>query len=495
MSDIFELTTDRTLMGPDGHPIANGQIHFHDRKTGEYAPVYGDSGLTVALRQPVQADSSGVLPAIYLDDAVTYRAVITDRQNNRIREIDDVRGRREGIKVLGGIEALKRFCGNDPFVLVASKGGCPVFYKRLSGCDLPEEKLPEVVRAECGCDCSVAWQLCRSESDICAVETAQLNCDYHVLVQECPPRVRPDGTAVPDGTTHHGEAVPGTAAPAPGTPAAGGADRPCQCSGGGGTSTAPVVKKASIGALLSAAVRCLPRTCIPSDMAELAFDPATGSLVYGDRVPPPLEWSQMGAAWGGCLPVDLASAAISSTHHLRLDQAVDTVGKAISAPEFTLENKGRCVRRYEIRALNRLNRAKDMGGPNFGGAPSIAANFQTRLGNKGDPAILLLLNDRWGVGDYLNTLNWLTQLSIADSTMAPVRSGYYGAAPGQPETYDRGSSNSYTENVLIVDLAPGQKVTYVVKYHVYWDANVKPQQFVGLERLHVGTRIVARQVR
>lgn len=480
MSDLFKLNTDQTILGLDGNAAANGQVHFYDKRTGEYASVYGDSGLSVSLRQPVQADSSGVLPAIYLDDAVAYRAVITDRKNNRIREIDDVRRQREGIKVLGGIDALKRFCGNDPFVLVATKSGCPVFYKRLSGCDLPAEHLPDVVRAECGCDCSVAWQLCRSEPDICAMETAELNCDYHVLVQECAPAVKPDGTNA-NGT------------PVPGAPNPDGAVNPCHCPDGSTTSAAPVIKKASIGALLTAAVKCLPRTCIPSDMAELAFDPASGMLVYGDREPPPLEWSTMGAAWGGCLPVDLASAAVATTRHLRLDEAVDTMGHEISAPTLILTNPGRCVRRYEIRALNRLNRAKDMGGPNFGGAPTIAANFQTRLGDMGDPLILPLLNDRWGVGDYMNTLHWLTKLSIADSTMAPVRSGYYGDAPGKPDDYDRGSSNSYTENDLIVDLAPGQKVTYVLKYHVYWDANVKT--FTGRERLHFGTRIIARQVR
>ena len=475
MADIFRLDTDQIVFGRKGKVTANAQIHFYDRKTGDYAPVYGDSGLNVSLRQPVQADSAGVLQSVYLDDSISYRAVIADSNNNRIREIDDVRRERTGIKVLGAIDALKHYCGDDPFVLVAAAGGCPVFYKRLSGCDLPAEHLPDVVRAECGCDCSVAWQLCRSDPDICATETAELNCDYHVLVQECAPEVSPHGTV--DAT---GAVVPG-------------ADNPCHCPDGSGKGAAPVVKKASIGALLAAAVRCLPRTCIPSDMAELAFDPASGMLVYGDREPPQLEWSTMGAAWGGCLPVDLASTAVATTRHLRLDEAVDTVGHKISPPTLTLTNPGRCIRRYEIRALNRLNRAIDRGGPDFGGAPAIAANFQTRLGDMGDPLILALLNDRWGVGDFLNRLHWLTRLSIADSTMARVRSGHYGDFAGKPDDYNRGSSNSYTENDLIVDLAPGQTVTYVLKYHVYWDANVRT--FTGLERLHFGTRIMARQVR
>src|ERR1700755_1262120 len=124
MGDIFKLSTDQTILGSDGNVVANGQVHFYNRKTGEYAPIFGDAGLNVSLRQPVQADASGVLPAIYLDDAVAYRAVITDRHNDRIREIDEVRRERPGIKVLDGIDALKNYCGDDPFVLVATEGGC-----------------------------------------------------------------------------------------------------------------------------------------------------------------------------------------------------------------------------------------------------------------------------------------------------------------------------------------------------------------------------------
>src|SRR4051812_37732462 len=145
MSDIFRLNTDQTILGVDGNALANGRVQFYDQKTGDCTPVYGDSGLAVSLQQPVQADSSGVLPPVYLDDAVAYRAVITDRESNPVREIGNVRRQRDGIKVLSGTEALKRFCGKDPFVLVASHGGCPVFYKRLSGCDLPAEHLPDIV--------------------------------------------------------------------------------------------------------------------------------------------------------------------------------------------------------------------------------------------------------------------------------------------------------------------------------------------------------------
>lgn len=461
MPDTFNLNTDQTILGLDGNAVANGQVHFYDRKTGEYAPVYGDAGRNVALRQPVQADSSGMLPAIYLDDAVAYRAVITDRDNNRIREIDDVRRHREGIKALDGIEALKRFCGNDPFVLVATEGGCPVFYKRLSGCDLPAEKLPDVVRAECGCDCSVAWQLCRSEPDICAMETAELNCDYNVLVQECPRDVRPD------------EPV-----------------KPCHCPDDHGASAAPAVKKASIGALLNAAAKCAPRICIPHDAPEWTL--VGGQMAYGDRVPPPLEFGVMSGKFSGCISVVVGSKADPASRHIRLDTLSDIASPPVPVyfPKILLENKGPCTRRYEIRAINRLNRANEdpPTGASFGEVPIVDANFQTRLGKITDPRLDSVL----GIVDFQLNQNWLTDLSIADSTMGPYRSGfvYDGAVDNHPYA----SAVGYTENNLIVDLNPGDSFWYALKYHIYWDMNAKAQDLARPERIHFGTRIMARRI-
>jgi hypothetical protein len=466
MADIFSLNTDQTILGPDGHAVANGQVHFYDRKTSEYAPVYGDARLSVTLRQPVQADSSGILPSIYLDDAIAYRAAITDRDNNRIREIDDVRRQREGIKVLAGIEALKRYCGDDPFVLVATKGGCPVFYKRLSGCDLPAEKLPEVVRAECGCDCSVAWQLCRNEPDICAMETAELNCDYHVLVQECPRETHSDGPVKPDGS------------PAP-----------CHCDNGAEDS-APAVKKASIGALLNAAAKCAPRICIPHDAPEWTL--AGGQMAYGDREPAPPEFGVMSGAFSACISVVVGTKMDSTSRHIRLDTLSDVAKPPVPVyfPKIQLTNKGPCKRRYEIRAINRLNRANEdpPTGADFGEVPIVNANFQTRLGKITDPRLDAVL----GIVDYLLNQNWLTELSIADSTMGPFRSGILHDAPLTDHPY--ASAVGYTENNLIVDLNPGDSFWYALKYHIYWDMNAKPQDLAKAERIHFGTRIMARQI-
>jgi hypothetical protein len=456
MSDIFALGTDHTILGLDGNRAANGQVHFYDKATGEYAPVYGDAALRVALRQPVQADSSGVLPIIYLDDAIAYRAVIADRKNNPIRAIDDVRRHRPGIKVLDGVEALKRYCGHDPFVLVAGEGGCPVFYKRVSGCHLPEEQWPDVIHADCCPDCCTAWVLCRNEPDICAMETAELNCDHHVLVQECGREVHPDGS---EGHGHGGGAV----------------------------------KKASIGALLSAGAKCLPRVCIPYDAPELALD-SNGGMVAGDRVPPDILSSSSNGYFAGCLIIAVQAVANPVSRHLRLDDPAlkDVKNQPLGAPEIRVENRGPCRRRYEIRALNRCSRAREWNpqnwlAQNFHEPPAVDANYQTRLGKKGNT----LLDDVFGVGDFSNNLPWLTELSIADSTMGAFKSGHHGEDTSQ---IGRAGANAYTENDLIVTLNPGEAVIYTVKHHLYWDANATDTQLALAERIHIGTRIIARPV-
>ena len=185
MPDLFRLNTDRTLLGADGKAVANGQVHFYDHQHHRYAPVYGDPGRQVPLRQPVQADGDGVLPPIYLDDCTEYRVVIADAQNNRLRESTDIQRTSEGMKVLDSLEALKAYCGDDTLVLVADPQGCPNFYRRLQGCGtMPEEHLPDIVHTH---RCAV-WQRCRNETELCAQDTAELNCDFQVLVQECPTR-------------------------------------------------------------------------------------------------------------------------------------------------------------------------------------------------------------------------------------------------------------------------------------------------------------------
>lgn len=56
----------------DGAPIPNARIFFYQNETDVLAPVFSDEALTVPLSNPVPANASGRIPAIWASDAITY---------------------------------------------------------------------------------------------------------------------------------------------------------------------------------------------------------------------------------------------------------------------------------------------------------------------------------------------------------------------------------------------------------------------------------------
>jgi hypothetical protein len=59
----------------DNNPLSGAKLFFYATGGTTPADVYTTSALNVAHSNPVEADSSGLFPAIYLDPEVTYRAV------------------------------------------------------------------------------------------------------------------------------------------------------------------------------------------------------------------------------------------------------------------------------------------------------------------------------------------------------------------------------------------------------------------------------------
>ncbi len=64
--------------------IAGARVRFFLTTTTTPTPVYQDSGLTTAHTQPVEADSAGRLPPIYLNPSIVYKATFTDSANVEI---------------------------------------------------------------------------------------------------------------------------------------------------------------------------------------------------------------------------------------------------------------------------------------------------------------------------------------------------------------------------------------------------------------------------
>jgi hypothetical protein len=71
-----------------GAILPNCYVQFYAAGTTDPADVYADGALTTPLSNPVVADASGEFPAIYLDPATTYRAILYDEDDVEIWDID-----------------------------------------------------------------------------------------------------------------------------------------------------------------------------------------------------------------------------------------------------------------------------------------------------------------------------------------------------------------------------------------------------------------------
>lgn len=72
----------------DGNPVSGAQWVFSLTGTTTPAAVYSDSALTTSLGATVTADSSGTFDPIYIDDDITYRAILKDSGGAIIRGLD-----------------------------------------------------------------------------------------------------------------------------------------------------------------------------------------------------------------------------------------------------------------------------------------------------------------------------------------------------------------------------------------------------------------------
>lgn len=77
------------LTNSDGVPYIGAKAYFYDAGTTTPRTVYSDSALTVPRTQPVEADSSGKFPAIYVQAGV-YKIKVTQSDNTLIYEQDNV---------------------------------------------------------------------------------------------------------------------------------------------------------------------------------------------------------------------------------------------------------------------------------------------------------------------------------------------------------------------------------------------------------------------
>ncbi len=87
MSVLFYLPKAVRIQG-DGRPYANAQAFFYETGTLNDKDVFTNASLTVAFSQPVQADSEGQFPPIYLDETQTYKLILKTASGLQIDNID-----------------------------------------------------------------------------------------------------------------------------------------------------------------------------------------------------------------------------------------------------------------------------------------------------------------------------------------------------------------------------------------------------------------------
>lgn len=71
-----------------GKPISGALLQFYAGGTTEPQTVFTTAALSVALPNPVQADSAGLFPPIYVDATLSYRAQLKSAGGVLIQDID-----------------------------------------------------------------------------------------------------------------------------------------------------------------------------------------------------------------------------------------------------------------------------------------------------------------------------------------------------------------------------------------------------------------------
>lgn len=69
------------MVKPGNLGTPGGRLYFYTSGTTTLAAIYADSGLSVPLENPVECDGAGRIPAIYLDNAATYRLYALDKND------------------------------------------------------------------------------------------------------------------------------------------------------------------------------------------------------------------------------------------------------------------------------------------------------------------------------------------------------------------------------------------------------------------------------
>jgi hypothetical protein len=106
MAGALGQAVPRFTVLQDGVPVPGAKVYFTLSGTSTPHPVYTTSALSVELSNPVEADGTGLLPAIYFDD-VAYRVLVTDADGATVIPTQD------GVYDFGQLYAVTKDANGD----------------------------------------------------------------------------------------------------------------------------------------------------------------------------------------------------------------------------------------------------------------------------------------------------------------------------------------------------------------------------------------------
>jgi hypothetical protein len=74
------------ILDDDGHAVSGGKLRIRNANTSDLSSVYSNAGLSIALTNPVEADSAGFIPPIYIA-AGTYDITMLDASDVQIGDV------------------------------------------------------------------------------------------------------------------------------------------------------------------------------------------------------------------------------------------------------------------------------------------------------------------------------------------------------------------------------------------------------------------------
>lgn len=89
MAQLFFIP-QAVRINSSGTPYAGAKLYFYLTGTTTPTDTYQDDALGTAHANPVVADSGGQFAPIYLDPAITYRAILKDSDDNQLDDVDPV---------------------------------------------------------------------------------------------------------------------------------------------------------------------------------------------------------------------------------------------------------------------------------------------------------------------------------------------------------------------------------------------------------------------